>query len=336
MGVAGIDASPPRRRVRVAAALSIGLVIVMLCARAGAPAAGDVTARAATRLFVHPVMVGIGEQHPFVFADPRFWRLKISHVRLNVGWDALDNRLERGQIDAWMQAARSRNSVPLVTFDQSHRRGRHRILPSVHDFLREFRLFRKRYPWVREFGTWNEANVCAEPTCLHVERVVAYWRAIVHACSGCKVLAAEVLDVPSAAGWVRQFVRVAHEQPRYWGLHNYLGANRLDPASTLAVLHAMRGEVWFTETAGLVHRRGITQHKFPENASHAAIVTRYLLTQLSFVSPRIARVYLYEWNAASRHDSWDSALIGYNGRPRPAYYVLYDALRARHTGLRVG
>jgi hypothetical protein len=311
-----------RPRRRQAAALSIALVALLGSAGSGAVAAG------------HQVLVGIGEQHPFMFSDPRFSRLNIRHVRLNIGWDAIDSPQERRQIDAWMRAARSDGAIPLVTFDESHRAGRNRILPSVHDFLREFRLFRKRYPWVHEYGTWNEANLCTEPTCLHIERVVAYWRALVHACPACKILAAEVLDVPSAAAWVSRFIHIARVQPRYWGLHNYLGANRLDPASTLAVINAIRGEVWFTEIAGLVHRRGISQHKFPENARHAATVTRYLLTQLSFISPRIARVYLYEWNAASRRDAWDSALIGPDGRPRPAYYVLYDALRAHHARLR--
>ena len=313
--------------------LLTGLVALVLSTGTSALSAGAGPARAASRLYPHAVLVGIGENQPFVFADPRFWRLHIRHVRLNVGWDFIDSPLERGLIDEWMLAARARNVVPLVTFDQSHRAGRHQILPSVHDFLREFRLFRRRYPWVTEFGTWNEANLCAEPTCRHIDRVVGYWKAMERDCPGCTVLAAEVLDVPSAPAWVRQFIHIAGEQPRYWGLHNYLGANRLYDGSTLAIIAAVRGEIWFTETAGLVHRRNFVQQKFPENAQHAALVTRYLLTHLVFVSRRITRVYLYEWNAISPKDVWDSGLIGYNQRARPAYGVLLKELTAPHTHL---
>ena len=52
------------------------------------------------------------------------------------------------------------------------------------------------------------------------------------------------------------------------------------------------------------------------------------------MSPRITRVYLYHWNSTSKLDSWDSALIGPNGKRRPAYTVLQNrlkALRAEYT-----
>jgi hypothetical protein len=283
------------------------------------------------------VLVGIGEQTPYVFQDPRFQRLGILHARLDTGWDSMDDRFQSRRINDLIKVARQHGIVPLVTFDQSRRKGRHQILPSVHDFLRGFQIFHRRYPWIKEFAAWNEANLCGEPTCHHVDRVVGYWQAIVHNCPGCKVLAAEVLDVPGMTDWVRQFIQIARTQPRYWGLHNYLGANRLDDASTRALTRLVRGEVWFTETGGLVNRRNHSTHVgFPQNAGHAARVTDYLLSHLAFVSPRVTRIYLYEWNAVNRFDSWDSALIGYNQKPRPAYYVLLKDLQAAHTHLLTG
>ena len=285
---------------------------------------------------MHNVLVGIGEQTPYVFQDPRFQRLGILHARLDVGWDSMDDRFQSRRINDWIKVARQHGIVPLVTFDQSRRKGRHQILPSVHDFLRGFQIFHRRYPWVKEFAAWNEANLCGEPTCHHVDRVVGYWQAIVHNCPGCKVLAAEVLDVPGMTDWVRQFIQIAHTQPRYWGLHNYLGANRLDDASTRALTGLVRGEVWFTETGGLVNRRNHSRVTFPQNPGHAARVTDYLLSHLAFVSPRVTRIYLYEWNAVNRFDSWDSALIGYNQKARPAYYVLLKDLQAAHTHLLTG
>jgi hypothetical protein len=325
-----------RRPLATAAASTLALLALTLPLEAGATHGPRGTA-AASRLLPHAVMVGIGEDTPYVFEDPHFWRTGILHARLDVGWDSMDDRVQSRLVGAWMRAARAHGIVPLVTFDRSRRRGRSKILPSVRDFAHEFRIFRRRYPWVKEFASWNEANLCREPTCHHVDRVVGYWRAMVHLCPGCKVLAAEVLDVPGMTDWVRQFIHIAGFQPKYWGLHNYLGANRLDDNSTRAITHVVHGQIWLTETAGLVHRRHLKQAaSFPENAAHAALVTRFLLSDDVFVSPRITRIYLYEWNAVSRFDSWDSGLIGYNHRARPAYGVLLRELAAPHTHLKVG
>ena len=309
-------------RSAIVAALALLGLLVPVAALAQSRRAG------AARTYPHPVLVGIGEEKPYVFEDPRFLRLGIRHARLDMGWDSMDDRLQSAKVHSWMTVARAHGIVPLVTFDQSRRTGRHQILPSVHDFLHEFEIFHRRYPWVTEFAAWNEANYCGEPTCHHVDRVVGYWRAIVAHCAGCRVLAAEVLDVPGMAGWVHQFIAVAHTQPPYWGLHDYLDANTLSDSATLSLMRVTRGQVWLTETGGLVNRRNHSHATFPQNPAHAARVTNYVLSHLVFVNPRIARVYLYEWDAGSRLDSWDSALIGFNQRARPAYYVLVKDLSA--------
>ena len=322
-----------RRSCLTAALIALGAIALVIPLGASAvPAKGSWVGPR----FPHNVLVGIGEQTPYVFQDPRFRRLGILHARLDIGWDSMDDRFQSRRISDWMNVARQHGIVPLVTFDQSRRHGRHQVLPTVGEFTHEFLIFRKRYPWVKEFAAWNEANLCGEPTCHHVDMVVGYWRAIVRNCPGCKVLAAEVLDVPGMTDWVRQFIQIARTQPRYWGLHNYLGANRLDDASTRALTGLVRGEVWFTETGGLVNRRNHSHVTFPQNAGHAARVTDYLLSHLAFVSPRVTRIYLYEWNAVNRFDSWDSALISYNQKPRPAYYVLLKDLQAAHTHLLTG
>ena len=46
----------------------------------------------------------------------------------------------------------------------------------------------------------------------------------------------------------------AGEEPRYWGLHNYIDANRARTTGTRRMLHAVKGQVWFTETGGIVAR----------------------------------------------------------------------------------
>ena len=69
----------------------------------GAPA-GDAQASAAG---VHALVVGIGEQHPAMFGDPRFKALDVRYARLSIGWNALESRSESRAIATWMRDARA-------------------------------------------------------------------------------------------------------------------------------------------------------------------------------------------------------------------------------------
>ena len=273
------------------------------------------------------VIVGIGDQKPEMFTDPRFVALGIRNARLQVGWDAMGSPWQVAELDAWLGAARKAGVTPLVTF--GHSRTVRRSLPSPSRFKYEFRRFRARYPWVTRFVTWNEANHCGEPTCHRPRLVGAYWSALQHECPTCTILAAELLDEPNMASWARTFVRYVGRQPERWGLHSYVDANRFRTTGTKRLLHAVRGDIWMTEVGGIVWRRnrpatGKNQIRLRESPSHAANATRWLFDRLVPLSPRIRRVYIYQWNASSIRDTWDSGLITPGGRPRPALRVLED------------
>jgi hypothetical protein len=126
--------------------------------------------------------------------------------------------------------------------------------------------------------------------------------------------------------WVHEFLRHVHTPPAYWGLNNYVGANGLDTASTLSFLRSVSGKVWFAETAGVISDGGRAVAATASRLERQAAVDRFILGPLADLSPRIQRVYLYEWNAQTDHDGWDSALISSSGTPRPAYYALADVL----------
>jgi hypothetical protein len=145
-------------------------------------------------------------------------------------------------------------------------------------------------------------------------------------CPKCKVLAAELLDFPNMSKWVKQFRRLAHVDPKYWGLHNYRDANRLQTVNTRRLLKATRGRIWLTETGGIVARRNKSSVGFTESPQHAAVATRWVFDRLVPLSNRIERVYLYHWNASSPYDTWDSALVGPDNKVRPAYRVLERVL----------
>src|SRR4051794_20519979 len=304
--------SRPRPRIRSLARAALAAALLAAAAFAGAA----VPARALT--------VGIADNKPDMFADPRFAAAGIRIARFSVGWDALSSPWQLAEIDAWLGAAQAAEVEPLVSF--GHSRTDRRAVPTPERFLFEFRRFRDRYPWVREFATWNEANHCGEPTCHRPTLVAAYYRKLRRECRSCRILAAEVLDMPNMVSWVRAFRRHAGEEPRYWGLHNYIDANRARTTGTRRMLKAVKGQVWFTETGGIVRRANRRQGTFPESAKHAATATSFLFRRLVPLSRRVTRVYIYHWNAAATPTTWDSALIGPTGRPRPAFRIVARVL----------
>jgi hypothetical protein len=277
----------------------------------------------------HALVVGIGEQQPRMFADPRFQALGIRYARLSIGWNALESRAQSRALAIWLRAARADGVQPLISFEHSWIAHRHRQLPSAAQLARQFRALRARYPWVTDFATWNEANYCGQPTCHSPALVAAYYVQMRRICPACDVLGAELLDVSGMVAWVREERRALGYEPGIWGLHNYIGANRLQSASTKALLGATDGQIWFTETGGVVARHNHSSHDFPESPAHAAAVTRFVFDRLARLSARIKRVYLYQWNAAtSPRGPWDSGLIGPHGAPRPAFWVLVQELHS--------
>ena len=267
------------------------------------------------------LVIGIADQKPDMFSDPLFLGLQVRYARLAVSWDAMEHPWEQQQVDAWLDDARAAGVQPLIGF--GHSRVDRRKLPTPSRFKYDFRTFRARYPWVTTFATWNEANHCGEPTCHRPQLVAAYYRSIVRECPQCRILGAELLDMPNMADWVDAYQKHLgpSRSPRYWGLHNYIDANRMRTTGTRTLLRHAKGQIWFTETGGIVRRRNRAKVGFPESATHAAQATRWVFDKLVPLSRRITRVYLYHWNAVTG-DNWDSGLVDPRGRSRPALRVL--------------
>jgi hypothetical protein len=261
-----------------------------------------------------------------MFDDPLYAPLNLRDARYIAPWDALKDERQRDKLDAWMDAARAANTRVLLGFERSLRSAKlARTLPTDAQFAREFKRFRARYPEVRDWLVWNEANHPFSLTANRPRRAARYFGIVARNCRGCNVVAADVLDVSGMTAWVERFKRYATERPRIWGIHNYADANRLSSKGTRALLKITRGKLWFTETGGLVVRReyaGTTVvREFRYTQRHAARATRQIL-QTACISRRIRRVYLYHWKAPARVTNWDSAFIGPRGTPRPAYHTL--------------
>jgi hypothetical protein len=268
------------------------------------------------------VTVGIADQKASVFTDPLFRDLDLRHARLVVPWDVLADPYQAQELDRWLQSARDAGVTPLLTFGHSRRDGHRKDRPTVTRLRREFLRLRARYPWVTDWAAWNEPNHCSQPLCHRPELAARYFDTIRRACKECRVLAAEVLDMPNMVSWVRRFRREAKVEPKFWGMHNYIDANRFRTSGTRKLLRATKGEIWLTETGGIVKRRTRVRVPMPESTAHAADATRWLFDRLVPMSKRITRVYLYHWSPSTRRDTWDSALVNINGRPREALRVL--------------
>jgi hypothetical protein len=266
------------------------------------------------------VAVGIADNKADMFGDVRYGELGIHYARLNISYDALQDPALRPGLDAWMAGAQATGTRPLVTFDRSRRRTSYN--PSPAQMARSLKAFRARYPFLKEFATWNEANINKRP-----ETVARWYTALRKACPSCTILGADLLDRGNVGTWAKRFVKAAKRTPKAWGLHNYTDANTLKPTGTRKLLAAVKGAVWFTETGGVVSRNNGSGVRFPTSASHAAKATKYVFSTLARLSPRVQRVYLYHWNTGIGDGrTWDSGLIGPDGVGRPAFTVLAGAL----------
>src|SRR3954463_7526505 len=118
--------------------------------------AGGSDARAGTR--AGPV-VGVGEQKPGMFQSKRWKALDLRVARYIAPWDALEDPAQLALLDAWMASARRAQVRVLLGFAHSLRTQQlAKVAPTPRRFQRQFKRFRARYPWVRDWLVWNEAN----------------------------------------------------------------------------------------------------------------------------------------------------------------------------------
>jgi hypothetical protein len=289
------------------------------------------TAEADTRL--HPVKgalkvkVGIADQKADLFGDDRFIDLGVRYARRSVSWDVTRDERLKAELDDWLQKAREAGVEPLVTFARSHREGRRRVQPTAAQYEREVRAFKRTWPWVKAFSSWNEVNLPGEGPANNPRLAASYYRILKRVFPSAKVLAADLLDLPNVVSFVRKFKKAARVEPKYWGLHNYITANRFQVERTKRVLQATKGEIWLTEVGGLVARRNGSTIRLRQGKSHASQVTRFIFDRLARLDRRVTRIYAYHWDSTSTRDSWDSAFIGPDQRQRPSLAVLKRVLR---------
>lgn len=303
------------------------LAAALLAALAG-PAAAHAAPPPEPASLVPPV-IGVSDNKPAMFADQLFADLGVRHARLITPYDAA--RTEPARLGEWLDAARAAGIEPHVAFQ--HRRSDHCPerpchLPTVAAFRSSFRAFRALHPDVTSITPWNEANHKTQPTSTRPDRAAAFYTVVREECPTCTVVGADVLGNDGALGWVRRFRAALEIDPTLWGLHNYADVNDGGTAATDAFLTAVPGEVWLTETGGIVgflERSGAIIRPYSERRARDA--TRRLLDLMAARSRRVTRAYVYHWSTGEEFNRFDAGLVRTDGSPRPAFGVLRDALR---------
>lgn len=269
------------------------------------------------------VEVGIGDQKAASFGDARLRGLGLRYARLIVPYDAATS--EPGVVDAWLAATSAAGMVPEVAFEHlrsSRCPGTPCTAPSAAAYGAAVRAFVARWPQVRTYTTWNEANHESQPVASRPELVAAYYDQLVAACPGCTVVAGDVLDSGSYGSWLRRFLAASDTTPQLWGLHDYGDVTYGVTTGADTVLSIVPGTLWIEETGAIVTLRnasGRTTFSTSESAAAGAIDRAFAIAA---ARPRIGRMYVYEWRAFD-NDPFDAGLVRPDGTARPAL----DALR---------
>ena len=286
-------------------------------------------------------MTGIGDEHPEMFTNPLWQQLHTKIARYIAPYDAAVRPYSLMQAAAWIRAAEARHQKILVSF--YHSEYTPTTLPSVAGYQRGVQKFVRLFPHVREYQSWDEANrgnirgALASPSAAAAAR---YYQALIRVCKGCSVSGLDILDARDIAPTLRYIAEFKHEigrletiMPRVWGLHNYSDVNRLESWRTRELIHALGGEVWLTETGGIVSLSPLFTNIGGEGLRRAAGVLKYVFGVAGEHS-QIKRLYLFDWTGAKPRDRFDAGLMDSHYRPRPGYVAVCRALHAAHCSVR--
>lgn len=267
-------------------------------------------------------MVGVGENSYRMFLDQRFQKLGVRTVRVMIPYDYESRSFDQARFEPYLAFARAQHKDVLVHFGRSDRRGGLRKLPSVRVYRKAVAAFAKAHPWVTDYGVWNEANHPSQPTYRNPRRAAQFALALHRAVPAAKhIVVLDALDDRRMSSYTSQFRRYYRLRSRkdVWGLHNYNDANvSHTPRRTREYLRLVRGKVWITETGGIVSAQ---HHRYGARSAAKATAAAFRIAK---VSRRVQRIYFYHWVRNPRN-FWDSAFIGANGKPRPAYRIFKKA-----------
>ena len=307
--------------------IAAALVSCAAVAASAAPAQADFT-------------VGMADQDFRMFESSRFEKLGIDKVRFLVPYDWFKKQGNEDEVKAFMERAAASDTDVLVHF--TARRGcynngkysKRKVCkaPKVKTYKKNVKRFLREFPETSEIGVWNEGNHVSQPTHNKPGLAAKYFLAARSVAKGRQVVAADVLDSSNMESWLRGFDAKDKGKARIYGLHNYSDVNRKRSSGTTRLLRTVGGEVWLTETGGIL--KFLPQFKRSEKRQASA--TKYMFkladrydTRRSGMRSRITRLYNYQWTGARKGATFDAGLVGPTGKPRSAFKT-FRKLEAKH------
>jgi len=325
-----------RRLFKLGLALALAALLAAL-AVPGAMGSGAPRAHAASSY-----LTGIGDEGPEMFTNPLWRQLHTKVVRYIAPYDAIAHPYSLSRADAFIRAAEAAHQQVLVAFYHSEYSATR--LPSISVYQHDVQKFVRRYPNVRQYQSWDESNrgniagVLASPSGSAAAR---YYQALIRVCSGCSVIGLDVLDAANISPTLsyieefkREIGRLRTVMPRIWGLHNYSDVNRLEGWRTQALVTALGGQVWLTETGGLVQFGGAFPNHNGSGLTRAARVLRHMFAVAGSDS-RIKRLYIYNWTGGNSRTRFDAGLMNARNQPRAGYQVVCRQLHAAHCNVKL-
>ena len=270
-----------------------------------------------------------------MFSDANWQKLHTRIARYIAPYDAAVRPYSLALAREWIEAAEQQHVKILVAFYHSEYTPTR--LPSVSAYQRDIKKFMRLFPNVREYQPYNEANRGNVPHAFSSpspELAAQYYRALTKVCKGCKVVGLDVLDatnITPTLRYIQEFKRaLSHlhvSAPRTWGLHNYSDVNRFQTTRTRTLVGALGGEVWLTETGGIVHFGSEFPNRHGSGLARAARAIR-LMFSLAGSHPSIRRLYIFDWKGGTSHTRFDAGLTDERFNPRPGYVAVCRAMHA--------
>lgn len=295
-------------------------------------------------------LTGIGDQQTEMFTNPLWTQLHTKIARYIAPYDAAVRPYSLQLARAWITAAEANHQQVLVAF--YHSEYTPTKMPSVAVYQRDVQKFIKLFPHVRQYQPWNEANRGTIVEVVKGKRHIAlvspsamqsaqYYKAMETVCKGCTIVGLDVLDAPVVTPTLQYIAQFKHDiarlktvMPSVWGLHNYSDTNRLQSTRTKAILAAVPGQVWLTETGGIVQFGSDFPNKKGSGLTRAAKALSYMF-KIAASSSRIKRLYIYDWTGGYTSTRFDAGLMNAKYEPRPGYVVVCKQLHAAKCNVKV-
>jgi hypothetical protein len=273
-----------------------------------------------------------------MFYSPAYKALHSRITRYIAPYNIVTTPYDLGIFRTWLAGANHDHAQPLIAFYHSRVGGTH--MPSVATYTKDIKKFFKLFPSIKNYTPWNEENrgnvTIGGGASFHSPtpaEAASYYLALKQSCKGCTIVGLEVLDGANpnpTITYIHQFqadVRALHGSlPTVWGLHNYSDTNRFRDSGTKAVLAAVKGQVWLTETGGLVNFGGAFPNINGSGLTRSDKAIKYMF-KLAASNKRITRLYIYNWFGELPTARFDAGLAEPDGTPRLAYYAVLKQLR---------